>query len=289
MTDKPHAFFALPGHGVVTLEGRDALAFAHAQFSSDVNALGDGDWHWSAWLTPKGRVIALFALLRRDAETLWLVLPDADRESFAIALRRYVFRSKVVIGLPDMPITGGFVEPTHGRLEPSRAWLGSTAVELDLSTEAGPRTLRIGGEPAPPDPAALARWTAADVAHGLPRLEASQAEKWTPQQLSLDRLRAYSVKKGCYPGQEIVARTHFLGKAKRGLRLLWTDAAAAPGDSVHDAEGAPLGEVVCVAAQEDGGHLIQVVAPLDAADDAFRVHGRPAPARAFLGGLARPA
>ena len=54
--------------------------------------------------------------------------------------------------------------------------------------------------------------------HGLPRLPASQREQWTPQQLALDRLAAYSVKKGCYPGQEIVARTHFLGKAKRSLQ-----------------------------------------------------------------------
>src|SRR5690606_29091774 len=134
---------------------------------------------------------------------------------------------------PELHVSGSFAtpvgsDPTAGGDLPcgsggSRDNGGSSVAassaptcELDLSSEAGPRTLRIGGEPAPPDPAALARWTAADVAHGLPRLEASQAEKWTPQQLSLDRLRAYSVRKGCYPGQEIVARTHFLGKAKRG-------------------------------------------------------------------------
>src|SRR5690606_737549 len=169
MTDKPHAFFALPGHGVVTLEGRDALAFAHAQFSSDVNALADGDWHWSAWLTPKGRVIALFALLRRDAETLWLVLPDADRESFAIALRRLVFRSKVAIGLPEVAVSGGFHPPcgSGGSRDNGGSSVAAPGaptgegVQLDLSTEAGPRTLRIGGEPAPRDPAALARWSAA--------------------------------------------------------------------------------------------------------------------------------
>ena len=293
MTDKPHARFALPGHGLVTLEGRDAVAFSHAQFMSDVKSLGDGQWHWSGWLTPKGRVVALFALLRRGPESVWLVLPDADRESFATALRTYVFRSKVAIATPEVAVSATFsVEPTHGRLPGnSRPWVGSTGVgiALDMSGEGGPRTLFIGGEPAHGDPAALARWTAADLAHGLPRLPASQAGKWTPQQLSLERLRAFSVKKGCYPGQEIVARTHFLGQAKRGLRLLASDVPAAPGDRAHDAAGEPLGEVVGVAAQADGPCLIQVVAPLDAPDEAFHVHGRPAPARAFLGGLARPA
>src|SRR3546814_7478718 len=88
MTDKPHVPFALPGHGLVTLEGRDAIAFSHAQFMSDVTSLGDGQWHWSGWLTPKGRVLALFALMRRGPESVWLALTDADRASFASGLRR---------------------------------------------------------------------------------------------------------------------------------------------------------------------------------------------------------
>ena len=79
--------------------------------------------------------------------------------------------------------------------------------------------LRIGAAPSTPDAPACDRWAAIDLAHGLPRLADAQSGQWTPQQLSLDRLRAYSVKKGCYPGQEIVARTHFLGQAKRGLVL----------------------------------------------------------------------
>src|SRR5690606_27985983 len=91
------------------------------------------------------------------------------------------------------------------------------ALQLDLGGAGGARTLAVGTVAAPEDPAAAARWNALDLAHGLPRLQPDQAEQWTPQQLSLDHLRAYSVKKGCYPGQEIVARTHFLGQAKRGL------------------------------------------------------------------------
>jgi len=70
----------------------------------------------------------------------------------------------------------------------------------------------------------VARWRAEDLVHGLPRLDAAQSEQWTPQMLSLERLRAFSVRKGCYPGQEIVARTHFLGKQKRELVLLRGDA-----------------------------------------------------------------
>ena len=78
---------------------------------------------------------------------------------------------------------------------------------------------RPTGRPRCTTPSLQARWFAHDLHAGLPRLPASQREQWTPQQLSLERLHAFSVKKGCYPGQEIVARTHFLGKAKRGLVL----------------------------------------------------------------------
>ena len=86
MPDNPQAApaheFDLPTHTVLALHGRDALAFAQAQFMNDVAALADGGWQWNGWLTPKGRVIALFALLRRDAETLWLLLPDFDAGEF---------------------------------------------------------------------------------------------------------------------------------------------------------------------------------------------------------------
>jgi folate-binding Fe-S cluster repair protein YgfZ len=63
-------FSAIPGIASLTLEGRDAVAFAQAQFMSDVAALAPGHWHWSGWLTPKGRVVALFALLKHGDDAL---------------------------------------------------------------------------------------------------------------------------------------------------------------------------------------------------------------------------
>src|SRR5690606_39464098 len=86
-------------------------------------------------------------------------------------------------------------------------------LELDFGGDGGPRTLRIAASPVPADEAQAARWRREDLAHGLPRLAPGQAEQWTPQQLSLERLRAFSVHTGCYPGQEIGGRTRFLGQA----------------------------------------------------------------------------
>jgi len=290
MSDNPQpesaAFFALPAHRVLVLEGRDAAAFAQAQFMNDVAALGPGQWQWSGWLTPKGRLVALFALLRRQEDAFWLVLPDADADELAAQLRRFVFRSKVAIALPGHGIAGALAAPAQAR--GAQAVAGDAGVDLDMTGEGGARTLRVlsaDAAPAATGSEAVARWTALDLEHGLPRLPAAQAGQWTPQQLSLDRLRAFSVKKGCYPGQEIVARTHFLGQAKRHLVLFEADAAVAPGSEVGDGTRA-LGTVVSAAHGADSHRLLAVLpiehdgAGLSAGDVVLRP-------RALRDGLAR--
>ncbi len=228
--------FALPDHHIVAFSGRDATAFAQAQFMNNAADLAVGHWQWSGWLTPKGRVIALFALLKSSDERIWLLLRDADPSDIADRLQRFVFRSKVAISArDDLHASGAFEPPTRAR----GAQMDSTSeneIVLDQGGAGGPRHLQIGTTAAVQDAHCLARWTAFDLMHGLPRLSSSQCEQWTPQQLSLDRLQAYSVRKGCYPGQEIVARTHFLGQAKRGLVLFESELAHAPGAQVIDGE-----------------------------------------------------
>jgi tRNA-modifying protein YgfZ len=263
MRDNPPAtrgdFFALPDHRILALEGPDAARFAHAQFMNDVTGLADGHWQWNGWLTPKGRVVALFALLRLDAQSLWLLLPDAPPGGLRDALQRFVFRSKVTLGeRPDLHAAGRFSPPPHAA--GSRLWRDGH-VELDAGSANAPRTLRISAALPVSDDDALALWKDYDLRHGLPRLEPSQAGAWTPQQLSLDRLQAYSVKKGCYPGQEIVARTHFLGQAKRGLALFEAGATPPVGTAVTDGERT-IGTVVSSASGNDDSALLAVL-PLD--------------------------
>lgn len=270
---------------MVTLSGRDATNFAQAQFMSDAKALGAGHWQWSGWLTPKGRVIALFALLKFDEEKLWLLLPDADPAEFAAKLQRFLFRSKTAIAVRDDLRAFGAFEP--GPTQGSVLADDGSSVALDMSGAGVARALRLIPSQAAPetDPESLARWTAFDLAQGLPRLPASQSEQWTPQQLSLDRLRAYSVKKGCYPGQEIVARTHFLGQAKRGLMLFESPQALDPGAQVEH-EDKSLGTVVSVA-RADSRTLALAVLPLDAPQNGLRAGGAALTALPLSDGLAR--
>lgn len=229
-----HAPTALAGFELLAVAGADAAAFLQAQTMNDVRALEPGHWQWNGWLTPKGRVVALFALLRTAPDAFLLVLPDHPAEELRAALQRFVFRSKVV-----MTVDRGHVAAA-GPVVDGRGWT------LDWDGAAGDRTLVVvpADAAAPPSPAVDAAWRAADIARGVPRLGPAQRAAWTPQMLSLERLAAFSLKKGCYPGQEIVARTHYLGQAKRGLARL-RGAAIAEGDAVHAGVNA-VGTVVCV-------------------------------------------
>ena len=236
----------LESHQVLAVAGPDAEAFLQAQLMNDVRLLAPGQWHWSGWLSAKGRVIALMALVRTAPDRFLMVLPDFPADEMRMRLQRYVFRSKLVLAVPG--------------------W--RCAAQFD-DVEAVP------GEE---------RWLDLDLAHGLPRLPAEGVEAWTPQMLSLERLRAFSLKKGCYPGQEIVARTHFLGKAKRGLLRLAGDALAV-GQALRDAAGNELGVVACVDAR---GVQAQAVATLDAEGAELNVNGRHVDVLALEPGLARP-
>ncbi|MCF7750070.1 hypothetical protein KQ945_04885 [Bacillus subtilis subsp. subtilis] len=278
-----NGFPRLSGHQLLSLEGTDAAAFAHAQFSSDVTALPVRHWQWSAWLSAKGRTIAVFQLIRVDPERVLVVLADGDADAIASQLQRFVFRRKVKIAVrQDLVVAGSFTAP-DAAVGAAIAVHGET-LELDMGSDALPRTLRIApshADMAADDAGFALAWRQSDLRYGLPRLDVAQREQWTPQQLGLDRLNGYSVKKGCYPGQEIVARTHFLGKAKRALQLLRVADGTASGAQVQQ-NGAAIGTVASVA-----GDLALAVLPLEIAPDPLSVDGLEAVPLPLLDGLAR--
>jgi folate-binding protein YgfZ len=279
-------WFALPGHRVIALEGRDAIVFAQSQCMNDVEAAPPGRWQWNGWLTPKGRVIALFALVRITQESVWLIVPDADVHILAEQLQRFVLRRQLQVTVRgDLHAAGRFESPENAA-GASFAGTPEDGIELDFNGFGLRRTLRIApGHPAPIDEEAEMRWRASDLRLGFPRLPASQAEQWTPQMLSLDRLHAFSVKKGCYPGQEIVARTHFLGQVKRGLTMFECPDEPEVGANV-DVGAAPLGQIVS-AARNGEGWIALAVLPVDRPEAQVATQGMALRERALLAGLAR--
>jgi len=266
---------ALPPPCLLEISGADAAAFAHAQFASDVRALAVGHWQWSAWLSAQGRVRALFRLLRVADDRLvaawWGVPVAALRDELA----RYVFRSRVQLRA-GAAAAAGYFDPTQlpaGIAPPSADAFrddGRVCV-LPVAGGAAPRWIAFGdaaalaGADASDD--ALARWRAADIEAGLVEIGQDQADRQLPAWLGLDRLGAVSVTKGCYPGQEIVARMHFRGGNKRWLhRLAFRSAALPPpGLALDGDDGAVHGEVVAAAWTGSAeGLALAVLPPLPA-------------------------
>lgn len=271
-----HSTGACPLQDFVALElhGPDAMGFAQAQFAGDLRPLSVGHWQWNCWLSSQGRVIALLLLLRTDADRLCMVLPDPHAEALAQQLRRYVFRSKVTIERAAVSIYGG-------RTGLATPLARSGAMETDFD---GAAVVRLGGcmgrsvhvAAACPD-VELERarlWPAADIVDAIPWLSGAAIEAWIPQALGLDRLAAFSTAKGCYPGQEIVARTHFLGRNKRHLMRATLDATSAPvagerllDDTASDREAAAM----VVSSALAGDHALALVVAREGVPSTLRL------------------
>lgn len=273
---------------ILRVLGPDAEAFAQSLLMNDVLALDVGHWQWNGWLSAKGRVLALFALARVAPGDLLILLLDPPADSFSASLGRFVLRRKVTIS--EETGLGAFAEwattrqDGNGRDALLRALDDPTVIGFDLTADGGPRRCWIaprGGSPI--DREATRRWRDDDLRHGLPRTAPDRDHGWTPHMLSLERLKAFSVRKGCYPGQEIVARTHFLGQSKR--QTWWIEGhGLAAGQAVHAADGRNVGEVIDATA--DGcGALAVAALP---APGPVRCGTAEAAAREPLAGLARP-
>ena len=248
---------ALPSPQVLEIAGADAIAFAHAQVASDVRALANGQWHWSAWLSAQGRVRAFFRVVRTADDRLLLILQGGMAETLRAALTPFVFRAKVqlraieswhAIGFDRLADVLDFLGAVPG---PTDVVFAGDRIGLALP---GPQPRwyvlgeQVSAATADASPAGLNRWNAADVAAGIVEVGDAQADRFLPSWLGLDELGAVSVRKGCYPGQEIVARLHFKGGNKRWLHQL-----AFRADTMPEA-GTPLASDSNAAA---GGELLR--------------------------------
>lgn len=184
----------------ILIEGADAVAFAQAQFSSHVDSVECGRWQFSAWLSAQGRVRALFHLARLDENRLLLLLRGGDASTLAAALKRYVFRARV--GISALP-------PRQLGTGPARALHALQTIGDSMEFGCGDHSLRIS-DTEPGD----TQWRLPQLQAGWPWLPATELDKWLAPALSLQRLQATVTDKGCYPGQEIIARLHFRGGHK---------------------------------------------------------------------------
>lgn len=205
----------------IDASGPDATEFLQGQLSHDLRLLEDRPVLLAAWCNPKGRVITLLHVARSgDGYALAMPADIAD----AVIRRLDMFRFRAKVDFDPAPI------------EPYVLGLASS------------------------DPASIEDWRTENLHRGIPEISAVQSEVFTPHMLNLDKLDAISFDKGCYPGQEIVARTHYRGASRRRMLRFASTGAIAAGDEVYAGER-KVGDVVNAIGRE----LLAVV-PLDSAD-----------------------
>ena len=277
-------FVPLTHLGLIECAGDDARAFLHNQLTSDVNHLAAGSAQYAAWCSPKGRMLANFLLFRRDAAYLALLAAD-QREFIQKRLQVYVLRSQVKISdrsadhaligvsgpqaaaalqnaglpVPDAALaTAGFADGAVVRLDDARYLV---AVAAGAAAGTWQRLAAVAA------PAGAPAWQWLDVAAGIPWIVEATREAFVPQMANLDRIGGVSFHKGCYPGQEVVARTQYLGKVKRHLYRARAAAPLAAGMPVFSPEAPdqPCGQIANAAAAPGGGYDALAVLLEDAA------------------------
>ncbi len=213
------------GYSTILVSGPDAEAFLQGQLTADVRELVGPGPRRSAWCNPKGRVICIM-MLAREADGFTLTLPAELAEHVVQRLTMFRFRSKV-----DFEIR-----------------------------EANADELIDGGSSS-----SLEEWRLGQLRAGVPEIYGAQSEQFTPHMLNLDLLDAVSLEKGCYTGQEIIARTYYRGATKRRLHRFESSEPVSPGDKVSEGDR-NVGEVV----NAIGCDLLAVV-PVDKADASLAI------------------
>lgn len=265
--------------GVLQFNGEDAEAFLQAQLSCDVASVDARSSTYGTYCSPKGRMLANFLLWREEAGYFMALSRDITA-AVQTNISKFVLRSKVkVTDTSDRIVLAGAAGPqAEGVLrglfpglpkmanEVSRQSDAGTVIRLKdgrfvLSSAPSASTFRrqLGNALRPVD-ARVWRWL--DIRNGLPRISATTRDRLVPQMANFELLGGVSFDKGCYPGQEVVARTQHLGKLKRRMFLANVAAPASAGDDLYseDLGDQASGMVVNAEASPDGGHdLLAVV------------------------------
>jgi folate-binding protein YgfZ len=287
--------------GLIAVAGTDAASFLHNQLTNDVEHLGQNEARLAGYCTPKGRLQAT-CLMWKSADDIYLALPRAIQPPLQKRLTMFVLRAKAKLrdatdeaangavlavggakaadalsrhagSLPDAPwgkldaAAGTVIRLPDAFGQPRFLWL--TAPETAIAALPQLReSLALGGEQA---------WQLSNIHAGVPQVTPPTQEQFVPQMINFELIGGVNFKKGCYPGQEIVARSQYLGKLKRRMALATLpDAAARAGDEVFagDDPSQPAGMIVNAAPNGAGGADVLVEIKLAALEHEVR-HGTP--------------
>lgn len=274
---------------LIRARGADTQNFLNGQLSNDVRQLTAVATQLASWCSPKGRMLAIFRLFRRGDDTL-LQLPASLLDSVLKRLRMFVLRAKVTLSNAEPELVSfGLSGPDAESLikqavgfAPDKINGCETRDALTITKLAGPQAryqviapvneamalweklkskTTLAGPPV---------WAWLDIMAGVPSVHPPTSEAFVPQMANLEIVGGVNFKKGCYPGQEIVARMQYLGKLKQRMYRAHVAAESAPrpGDSIHapDFPGQAAGHVVDAQPAPDGGFDLLAVVQISSAE-----------------------
>ncbi|MCF7969394.1 MAG: hypothetical protein K9K68_09560 [Methylococcaceae bacterium] len=275
--------------GLLRVSGEDAAGFLQGQATCDINALGDGGLGSGAFCTPKGRVIASFRIAK-SGHAFYLLLASELVPVIHKRLQLYVLRSRVILeNLSDQYILIGAMGPgietalDKGEQElpetPGLGWSHDMGLGFMKISEDPSRYLLLLAANHDGEQGSISQlpsfqpdaWKREEIAAGFPWVTAATSEEFLPQMLNLDCLDGIGFKKGCYTGQEIVTRTHFLGQLKRRMFRLSckSDSPVEAGALVYaglDGENKTAGQIVNACRNKEGNIECLAVLSLELAD-----------------------
>jgi folate-binding protein YgfZ len=282
-TDPSCALNDLSHFGLIRVEGEDAMQFLQGQFTNDIREVTEQHSNLSAWCSPKGRMLANFRVMRRDPAYL-LQIPLAQLEPVIKRLRMFVLRAKVTITDASdewtrFGLTGdcaeSLLQPHFERL-PKAANAALVRGDNLLVRMPGPtprfELLGPAAELIPlwetceaqATPMDSNFWALQEIRAGIPTVYPETREAFVPQMTNMQLIDGVSFTKGCYTGQEVVARMQYLGKLKRRMYLahVRSETPPEPGDELFargSSSGQGAGRVVDARAAGDGYDLLAVI------------------------------
>jgi len=278
-TKVTHLAAQLQHLGLLSCTGDDARTFLQAQLTNGIEDLAEGEARRAGWCSAKGRLLALFLVVPQQGGLLLQVSRDIA-PAIAKRLSMFVLRAKAkVADVSDAWMQYGlWGETAETRL--AQLGLAVPQGELQAARSEGIAVVRVGAQrflilaPAAQrgrfSSLALeqgeASWVLQEIRSGLPQVVQATQEEFVPQMVNLERLGAVDFKKGCYPGQEVVARTQYRGVLKRRMARARVSAPAAAGDELYADEfaGQASGKVVAAAAVPGGGSELLAVVQISA-------------------------
>ncbi|VAW87857.1 tRNA-modifying protein YgfZ [hydrothermal vent metagenome] len=275
----------LSHYGLIAIHGEDAQTFLANQFTNDTNLVSPSLAQLNGYCTPKGRLLAIFCVFLRG-DTYYLQLPRELVQPVIDRLRIFILNAKVTPeDASDSLVCIGASSPDlddqlakqNTISTPQEDYHCTSTDKLSIIRLPGafPRCIIIGESndiklvwnslDVNAAPVGTNSWDLINIISGIPTITTATQDLFIPQMTNLDLINGISFKKGCYPGQEIVARTHYRGKLKRRMALFHTSAETAPssGSSItlqeKESEDRKVGVVVTAQPSAEGGYLLLVV------------------------------